>query len=260
MDADRQPARPARRRSVRPPGSRSAPPPSRLPPTGPRADPQPLTIAGTSSIPDDPPAATSDSRSKSVRARWIARAPQRNSSRTCCLTRSTFRMSSAPISPVARTWVPPQALRSRSAMVTIRSVPVRSDAFRSPVAVAASSNATVTGRFSVTTSLARSSAWRTWSGRSGRRSPGRGSMRRRRSARLRSGRRTDQREPPQQMLAGVLLHVVEPPCPIDRARHLGRRAAARPADARSVVLVDHIDHGRCPPACPRSCGWPPEVG
>ena len=52
------------------------------------------------------------------------------------------------MAPVAVTWVPPHALRSRPSMLTIRMSPERLDGFLNPVAEPASSNVTVTGRFS----------------------------------------------------------------------------------------------------------------
>ena len=69
------------------------------------------------------------------------------------------RTITGPISPVPRTCVPPHALRSIPSISTTRISPVRSAAFRRPVADAASSNVTVTGRFSNTISLARRSAF-----------------------------------------------------------------------------------------------------
>ena len=62
--------------------------------------------------------------SASARARRTARPPQRNSIRTICFVRSTLRMQHGPISAVVRTWVPPQALRSRRSIVTMRIEPL----------------------------------------------------------------------------------------------------------------------------------------
>ena len=78
-------------------------------------------------------------------------------------TRVAFRPSRPhqhrPISAVVRTCVPPQALRSTASIETMRNVPSRSLALRSPAAERASSNVTVTGRASATSAFARRSAF-----------------------------------------------------------------------------------------------------
>ncbi len=58
-------------------------------------------------------AAASVSVLKSRRAVATARIPQTNSTRTPCLTFSVLRSRIEPICPVLRTWVPPQAFRSK---------------------------------------------------------------------------------------------------------------------------------------------------
>ena len=58
-------------------------------------------------------AAASVSVSKSRRAVATARSPQTNSTRTPCFTFSVLRSRMEPICPVLRTWVPPQAFRSK---------------------------------------------------------------------------------------------------------------------------------------------------
>ena len=102
--------------------------------------------------------------SYSARDRRTARPPHRNSTRTVCRTFSILRITIGPISPVARTCVPPHALRSRPSMTTIRNSPSRAEAFRRPCTSAASRNSTVTGRFSNTMALARCSV--SWTVRS----------------------------------------------------------------------------------------------
>ena len=66
-------------------------------------------------------AAASVSVSKSRRAVRTARRPQTNSTRTPCFTFSVLRSRMQPICPVLRTWVPPQAFRSKSRMSISRS-------------------------------------------------------------------------------------------------------------------------------------------
>ena len=67
----------------------------------------------------------------------------------------------------------------------------------------------------------------------------------------------------QQVLAGVLLHMVNAPSPINLA-------VDRPAGTAALGVMDHLvgsggvpsrtSTTATPPSVPRSCGCPPEVG
>ena len=169
-------------------------------------------------------------------------------------------MRIGPISPVARTWVPPQALRSRSRMVTMRSVPSRADALRSPLALAglleAHLHRAVLRHQPVGAGLGLDQA--------GVIDRGRVQIQGRALASEVDADRgvaeelvEDGRE---QVLPGVLLHVVEPAVPVHRAAAPARpsRGSARRCATRSPSSTTSTT--ATPPSVPVSNGWPPEVG
>ena len=152
-------------------------------------------------------------------------------------------MAIGPISPVARTWVPPQALRSSPSMVTIRSVPSRSEALRSPVAEAASSKLTRTGRFSVTTALATRLGLDHLGVAEGACVQVEGGAL---AAEVHAHGRGA--EPlgdhgREQVLAGVLLHVVEAARPVDDAGDPVARQRCLEDMGDAIALVHHVQDG-----------------
>ena len=156
-------------------------------------------------------------------------------------TRSGLLMRMGPISPVARTWVPPQALRSRSWMVTMRSVPSRADAFRSPAAswlLETHRDRPVLGDERVGAALRLDQA--VVVERRGVEIEGGASR-----AEVHADRGVAEQlveHGGEKVLAGVLLHVVEPAGPVDAA---GRPAGERlgRAGGRCARLVHHVEDG-----------------
>ena len=65
----------------------------------------------------------------------------------------------------------------------------------------------------------------------------------------------------EQVLPGVLLHVIEAARPIDFARHLAvRRERRRQAVRDAILFVHHVDHRHARRSTPTSNGCPPEDG
>ena len=157
-----------------------------------------------------------------------------------------------PIAPVRPTCVPPQAETSKPSTSMMRSVPVRADSLRrgSGAASAASANLIVTGRSAQTTCVGRVLR--------------RGNLRRGQLAREIDRRRvgaemealgahaadTIERRR-QHVLAGVLLHVIEAPRPVDRgpltpspSRAPSRAPTLDDVHNRAVVSIDDVDDPR----------------
>ena len=151
-----------------------------------------------------------------------------------------------PIVPVRATCVPPHADRSKSATSINRSVPSRPDSFRSGsrAASAASAKRIVTGRSPQTTRLASSSAA---AASSAGHLTAKVDCRRLRAEVEALGPRA--KHPVeggrQHVLSGVLLHVIEPPRPIDRTVHgTGCDAAVKDVeDSPSSCSTDVEDPG-----------------
>ena len=190
-----------------------------------------------------------ETMSRSPRCERSARPPQKNSIREPPRKRSAGPTAIMPISPVRLTCVPPQADKSKSSTSIRRRTPSRRDSLRSGrrAASSASANLIVTGRscpYDPVRFLFRALDFR---GRYFAREIDGGAVRAQVKAH-RANAEDSVEGGRQDVLTGVLLHVIEAPVPIDAAvtpaiAASDRRATdalAQHVEDRAVVLVDDV--------------------